>query len=418
MPEPQVATPQTTGTEPVTGSNAVFDDSINSSGVEETESSAYDEVFGGDDDVTSATPETEEAVDTSGSTDEREQKLLELAKKWGVNVTDPAVRKLLEANLTLEKKVDDRGAYIDKLRDGKLDEFLAGIDKALDPAKPESVVEQQQPIQQQQFQQPNNAEMPMQDIGTTWKNPDGTVGWRTQQDAIRALSDAYQSGDVGLIAQVEQAKHQRDFNAIIMPRLMPEIIGLVEGALSNFKKREKIDEVVPTVLQERSRRESEAVHAHVTSVFSNDANFGPTFKEMMRVDGAETITYRNPDGSVEKLPNSPFNQIMAEFPEMLERIDWSSPRQELQRSISNVFKFALKQYVKQKQQGLTPEKAQELIKTGVQQQERTIETKKVRAAINAGSSRQGGATSTGDNWINDVVASRNTTSLASRFRNR
>jgi len=332
--------------------------------------------------------------------DWREQRINELAKQKGLDAADPTIRKLLMEIATIEKRNRDQEAFHNQ----KWDEIFSDVDKVFAEAVPET-----QPVKQDQRQQ-----QPQQQVAhdPKWQpqpfNFDDGFNFQTPVQALeewaKAWGDDQTAPDYNRLHQLQVAKLRRDFHRWILPDILsnPELHGLIDGSLGEFKKRE-LDGIAKHVNgQTQQQQATDALHT-AQQRLKNLPNVKPIFEEMLKVDHQKpTFHVKEKNGSTTEVANNPFNRIMAEMPELLEDIDTTLPPAKLIRQYGKIYSVAMRQYVNQRKSALTPQKAGEILAQGAEQQKRTTEEQRVRANINRGATASGSVPTDSDDYISEL----------------
>jgi len=325
----------------------------------------------------------------------------ELARSKGVDPNDPKVRELLKDVATLEKRKSDADGHIKRLEQQTTDEWITDFERQLQQQKPQQQeTRQEQPQNQQQNQQQTTAQDRFNDIGT--RN-----GWRIPEDAYRDELEAYGDGnsspDLRRLHEVRSAQFMRMADAYLMPAVMD----ILEKRFGAFEK-EKLADIVPVVQQ--TQQEQLANRSRARAYAEIEKAGGETFREIMKPDQEGFVEV---DGV--RLPNSPFNRIMKEFPEYLDRVNTAASETEQIQQYINVYRFAMKMHARSKQSGLTPQKAKQIMQAGIEQKKRQDTQHRARAAMNAGGSRGPGATSKGG-YVSEMAEATHGQTLADLMR--
>lgn len=328
-----------------------------------------------------------------------EKRIQELARSKKVNANDPNVRELLKEIALVEQRKSHADEHIKRLEQQATEEWITDFEKSLgkqqepEPRREQAAAEQPQQFVPQQGDRFN-------DIGT--RN-----GWRIPEDAYRdelaAYGDENNPADLRKLHEVRSAQFMRYFDAFAMPAVMQ----ILEQRFGTFEK-EKLADIVPVVQQ--TQQENIANRSRDRARSEIEKVGGETFRELMKPDQEGFIEV---DGV--RLPNSAFNRIMKEFPEYLDRIDTTASETEQIKQYINVYRFAMKMHARSKQNGLTPQKAKQIMQAGIEQKTRQDTQHRARAAMNAGGSRGPGATSKGG-YVNELSAPTGRQSLADLFR--
>lgn len=353
----------------------------------------------GDDETSEVVAQDEDA--SQGEDAYVEKRIQELARSKKVDPNDPNVRELLKEIALVEQRNANKDAHIKRLEQQATEEWITEFEKTLGKEQP-----QQEPLKQQpQVAQQPLPQQPMQgdrfnDIGT--RN-----GWRIPEDAYRdelaAYGDGSQPPDLRTLHDVRTAQFMRHFDAFAMPAIM----NILEQRFGSFEK-EKLADIVPMVHQ--TQQEQLANRSRSRAFAEIEKVGGDTFREVMKADQEGFVEV---DGV--RLPNSPFNRIMKEYPELLDQIDTTASETEQIKQYINVYRFAMKMHARSKQSGLTPQKAKQIMQAGIEQKKRQDTQHRARAAMNAGGSRGPGANSKGG-YVNELTAPSGRQSLADLMR--
>lgn len=330
-----------------------------------------------------------------------QKRINELARSKGVDPNDPKVRELLREIALVEQRNSHKDAHIKRLETQATEEWITEFERSL--GKEQQT--QPEPKHEQAVEQPPPQQMQgdrFNDIGT--RN-----GWRTPEDAYRdelaAYGDGSQAPDLRKLHDIRTAQFIRQFDAFALPAIMD----ILERRFGAFEK-EKLADIVPVVQQTQQAqiadRSMERARAEIAKVG------GEVFAEIMKPDQDGFIEYHG-----KRLANSPFNRIMKEFPEYLERIDTTASETEQIKQYINVYRFAMKMHARSKQHGLTPQKAKQIMQAGMEQKARQDTQHRARAAMNAGGSRGPGANSKGG-YVNELTAPTGRLTLADLTRRR
>lgn len=331
-----------------------------------------------------------------------QKRINELARSKGVDPNDPKVRELLREIALVEQRKSHADAHIKRLETQATEEWITEFEKSLGK-------EQQTQLEPKREQRAAEQPPPQQMQGDRFNDIGTRNGWRTPEDAYRdelaAYGDGSQAPDLRQLHDIRTAQFIRQFDAFALPAIMD----ILERRFGTFEK-EKLADIVPVVQQTQQAqiadRSMERARAEIAKVG------GEVFAEIMKPDQDGFVEYEG-----KRLPNSPFNRIMKEFPEYLERIDTTAPETEQIKQYINVYRFAMKMHARSKQNGLTPQKAKQIMQAGMEQKARQDTQHRARAAMNAGGSRGPGANSKGG-YVDELTAPTGRQSLADVMRRR
>lgn len=338
--------------------------------------------------------------------DWREQRIKELAAEQKLDSSDPVIRKLLMQIATVEKRNRDQAQH----HEAKWEEIFADVDKVFAEAEPVAQPKREPERQPEQPRQVTNARTPFdlarEDFGHK-------LNWQSGEDAMKDWAEAWgdpgdpvngipaRPADYRKLHQLQVAKLRRDYQQYIMP----EITELLDGALNEFRQRElgALGEIVPQFKQTQAQRQADTALKTAQQRLKNLPNFKPIFDEMMTPDPqAPTITIKNKDGSTENVVNSPFNRIMRDFPELLDGLNHNLPPGELITQYGRLYTLAAKHYVRERDTGLTPKKAEGIMAQGAEAQRRTTEEQRVRHNLNKGATASSPGSTASDDYVSDL----------------
>lgn len=345
-----------------------------------------------------------EPKDTKASIDKR---ILELAKKKGVDPNDPVWRETLREIAVLEKRREDNEAYVKDLK------------KELDwetPWEKEQKAAKKQPA----APQPTVAPTPQPVAAASTQSIPAPAGMRpfvqvdpntrqivfgdrfdgkTAKDAYEALSqawtaitDAEEKGVpaaamehlYGEIHQIEDAKFRR--HALqLFPHFDQMIEQRMEARLAKFREESGLAEIAPAIRNSHKQNSAAKVYEAVQNDIIANAELAPLFHE---------INTPPTDGSTVKLkgqsvPATPLNLALASEPELLEQLieletDPSTSEAAMRKAILRTYKMVMRQAHNRQVQ---MEKSKALVKqattAGREQAERTAEKTVVRQEVQA-----------------------------------
>jgi len=230
------------------------------------------------------------------------------AKRTGLDPKDPQQAKTL-------KTFADQLRYIEQLRAEKkgptqesaLTEFERALAEEDETSSEETAAAKGEPQAGKEGVKPPAADSQQQgarygDIGDQWKTP---------EDSIIALEEAYEKGDRALVHQIEVARQIRNFDTFIAKpffetvrrRVLEDVRKLVENQLGD---------VIPEIRTSIQRSRSAANQDFAISQLSKVKGFEGLNKFLEPEEGPPVVI----DGA--EFPNSPLNRILKEYPEILD----------------------------------------------------------------------------------------------------
>lgn len=330
--------------------------------------------------------ETQEA--TQAETPQTVEDLIrEFALESGLNPEDPSQRKTL-------KRLADKELFIRKLQadnrallsGGANGQPAAAADSGLVTDFEKELMQGEAPAQpaaaapappvpaapQAPSQAPSQPSAPPSygDVGDAWKTP---------EDSLTALNDAWGKNDLKTVHEIEVARMKRNFDAAIAPSLLNYVRQMIARELEG-----SLGDVIP-----EARRSAAQRSVGESREFAVD---------QLRKAGAADIDalFEAQDGPPirfgdQEFPNTPLNRILAKHPEILQISGThSDPKKREQQAFIARYKLAY-QIMKQGAAGIPAETAKALVNAG-----REIKAgqanDRARQAINAGS----GPTGVGD----------------------
>jgi hypothetical protein len=323
------------------------------------------------DDVREAEPTEATATDNGRTeevapeaTGETVDPLAALAAEYGLDLTNPKQRKALETiQATLQKSEGQTDA-------GGNDE-LTGYEKSLlgeevpaDATKPEVTKEAEaKPSEPGKFG----------DVGDDWK---------TQAEALKALSDAYAGDeqgnvDFGRVAEINNAMFKRQFVYMALPQIQNLVQEKLDAAL-----KEHLGDVIPQIRQDRQMAEYQKAHSDVISNLKNEKGY----------EDIESLTKPIDDKPLKfggrEYPNTPLNQTYARFPEILKiRVDHKDPAVAQRLTIAAKLKAAERLY-KASRGTIPADRVKDVVQAG-QMIEQKNNAARTRQTLNAGASAAG-----------------------------
>jgi hypothetical protein len=331
------------------------------------------------DDGIDTQPETTEDLEVTepGAAQTDDAHIQELAKRYGVDPTNPAIAQMLADIAAADKLKADAAAPL-------ADDWMAEYDKLRASfAPPAPVALPALPLKVDQAppnngNNGNNGRLTYGDIGDKWETWD-----QSHQQEIEAL----QAGNYPVVQQIQEARFRR----MVVREALPQFEAMLQATLRDFKQKELTD-VQTSFQQTRQERESQQASRKALTKLAESTTFAPVIDELFKPETG-TIEIRNSDGSVGKYPNNAFNRIMKAFPEWLDMIKpGDSPDVQAQKYF-DIYGFAAKFHKQTRNTGLSPGKAKELIEQGRTQEKRTTETERVRQSMNTGKTRTAGSIS-------------------------
>jgi hypothetical protein len=214
--------------------------------------------------------------------------------------------------------------------------------------------------------------------------PYGDVGdpWKTPEDSLTALNDAWGKNDLKTVHDIEVARLKRNFDSVIAPSFIPYIARMVEARLQSFTEKD-LGDVVPevrrTAMQRRVGESREFAIDQLRKAGAND------IEKLFDAEDGPPIKF---DG--QEFPNTPLNRILAKHPEIMQiRGSHTDPAKAERQAFIARYKLAY-QIFKQGTAGaaLSAETAKALVDAGrdikdKQQQDRA------RQSMNAGPGASG-----------------------------
>lgn len=341
-----------------------------------------------------------------------EKRIAELAKKKGLDASDPKIRSVLRDLAVVEMRREDTEAYAQNLKK-ELDwetpwekEQKAKKQPAPAPApaaKPAPVAAPSKPadaVATQSIPAPAGIRPFVQvDPNTRQVFFGDRLDGKTAKDAYEALSRAWtaitNAEDQGMPAEVleplygqlheiEDAKFKR--HALqLFPHFDQLIEQRVEARLAKFREESGLAEIAPVVRNSVKQNSTAKVYEAVAKDIISNPELAPLFDE---------INQPPKDGTTVKLkgqsvPATPLNLALASEPELLEQLieletDPNTSEEVMRKAILRTYKMVMRQAHNRKVQ---LEKSKALVKqattAGREQAERTAEKTVVRQDVQA-----------------------------------
>lgn len=198
--------------------------------------------------------------------------------------------------------------------------------------------------------------------------------WRDEEDAFKDLDAAYAEGDYRKIGTIHNAIFQRQFVGMAMP--------LIEHMLAEASERIRgeFGDVVPRVREDVARQQLNGDRDWaIEQIRAADSKNSALLDALFQAKNGEVVEFNG-----KKWPATPYNQILAENPWMLDiNAKDENPRVAQRKTFHARFSAVLSRF-REKQAGqLKPDKAKELVETG-KQIERRRHDDRVRQGLNAG----------------------------------
>jgi hypothetical protein len=323
------------------------------------------------------------ATKTAAATPSLDDLIQQFATETGLNPEDPAQRKTL-------KRLADKELFILKLqadnetlktssvaKPATEPEFLTDFEKELQAeGKPEA----KQPI-------PIDGKKPSEETAKQPTAPAaaptyGDVGdaWKTPEDSLTALNEAWAGNDLPKVHQIELARMVRNFDAVIAPSFLNHIGKMLDARLKGFVEKD-LGDVVPEV-----RRTVAAQRVAEDRDFAIDQLRNAGASDIDKLFTAEDGPPIKFDG--EEFPNTPLNRILARYPQILQiTAQHADPTKAARQSFIARFKMAY-QIFKQESAGVSNETAKQLVEAGRQSKDRE-NNDRARQSLNAGSGKSG-----------------------------
>jgi hypothetical protein len=368
--------------------------------------------FGGDESTAQTTPTQPTATDTetasvpdatatqadgqaetAGAPDDAAAKLADVeklieqfAKETGLNPKDPNQRKTLkrlaDKELFIQKLQADHAAQKQASQPGAQTgpELLTAFEKELAAESGQKEGEQPQPAATDPTKQAGTQ-------ATTAAAPQGygDVGdaWKTPEDSLSALNEAWAANDLKKVHEVEMARFRRNFDSGIAPQLLNYVNQLLDKRFQGFVEKD-LGDIVPEV--RRGVTERRAAESREFAIGELRKAGAEDIEKLFEAEDGPPITYEG-----EQFPNTPLNRILAKHPELM-RIQetHADPAKAERRTFISRYKLAYQIY-KQGAAGVPAATAKQLVDAGREAKERET-ADRTRQGINAGP----GATGRGD----------------------
>lgn len=332
-------------------------------------------------------PAATEAVDAAATTEKKapeagkqaptvDELIQQFATETGLDPNDPNSRKTL-------KRLADKELFILKLQsDNESIKATAG-----QPAQ-ELVTDFERELRAEATARPAEPgeTKPAEVARTTEAQPfrygDAGDNWKTPEDSLTALNEAWANNDLGKAHEIEVARLRRNFDSVIAPHLLKHIERMLETRMKGFVEKD-LGDVVPEVRRTINDRRVEEARDFAV--------------EQLRKAGADEIdnlfvTEQGPpiEFQGQQFPNTPLNRILAKHPEIMRVVESHlDPVKAERMTFVSRYKLA---YQIHKQQGATagmaPQTAQALVKAGREAGERKPQDR-ARQGLNAGAGATG-----------------------------
>jgi hypothetical protein len=405
------------GTDQVAAIDKMFGDAtpVSLNDGSETDGDSADEysdepqVEAGDSEGVEEEPAAEEAQTTEAEPDaaaaaaDRQAQIEKLAKEFGLDYNNERDRKIIDRMLTQDKRKADTDNYIKELKE-KLDTstFLTEWEKSL----------QQGDGKKAATAPTAPAARAAQGAGDEFN--DG-YNWKAPQEAITSLNEAYKSGDLNEINNIEAAIYTRRFHAIALPRVQH----LVAQAIKDLTGRD----LAPVLQQATAQREAQEDledRDFAIEELSKDPGMKKAL-ELLQEAGEGTIEFGG-----KKYPNTAVRRIFAKKPEILDvRVNHPDPRTANKLTWMRRYRFAARELLEEQQQkgsAVPPVKqAKEIFQAGVDTAKKAGDQNRIRQAVNAGSSKGNGRPVSADNeFLAGLSRTSGTTGISAStlFRNK
>jgi hypothetical protein len=307
----------------------------------------------------------------------------QFATETGLDASDPNQRKTL-------KRLADKEIFIRKLQqdneslktstanDKSAPEFVTEFEKELlsehtsDTAAPPATQEKVVPIDAGKTPAPAAAEPPKYgDIGDAWKTP---------EDSLTALNEAWTKNDLKAVHQIEVARQLRTFDTQIAPALLAHIGRMFEARLQGFAEKD-LGDVVPEFRRNAAeKRVSESREFAIDQLRKAGAN---DIDELFAVEDGPPIKFNG-----QEFPNTPLNRLLVKHPEIMQITATHTDLQKAERSTFIARYRLAHQIYKQSKGGVAADTAKALVEAGRTAKNRET-ADRTRQGINAGSGTSG-----------------------------
>lgn len=321
-------------------------------------------------------PEAVETPDDPAKAAARDELIQQFAKETGLSPDDPNQRKTL-------KRLADKELFIRKLQADN--ETLKGTGVPRPGDAPEFITEFEKAEQPKPTEEP-----PAKPVATTAPPPANTeaskygdIGdeWKTPEDSLTALNEAWSKNDLKGVHEVETARLRRNFDAVIAPPLFAFIDKMLEARFKAFAEKD-LGDVLPqvrqTVAQQRlaDDREFAVDQLRKAGMADIDALFAVEDGPPIKFDGQE-------------FPNTPLNRLLVKHPEIMQISVPDADRSKAQRKTFIArYRLAYQLHRQAAPPPVSAEVAKELVKQG-EVIANGKESERARQALNSGTGASG-----------------------------
>lgn len=299
-----------------------------------------------------------------------------LAKEYGLDLKNPAHRKVIDrllkdskAQSAMDKRIKDSQNYIASLQEKiSQGDFLAKFENDLFKSKG-APQQQQRQTPQQQPRQTADSPAPVRKLG------DGYDHWNTAEDAQSDYAEAWEKGDKRKAADIQIAFNNRWYTEAAVPHIQ----GLIQ---------QEIQRHVGPVLQsqhaqQQQQMEEDARFDALDAIKAGDPDMAKLLEEMFKPDGT-TIEI---NGRQE--PSNAIWKLSKEYPEIYDiRVDRGDPRESARATWARRYLALAKLHMNQKRQSvMATEKSGKIFKAGQQTAAAQAQKEKVRQSITSGTSK-------------------------------
>lgn len=203
-------------------------------------------------------------------------------------------------------------------------------------------------------------------------------GWKTPEQGIEELNEAWSEGNWKKVHQIETARHLRYTLGLVLP--------LVEQRLKPIRDQLKeFGELAPNVRQSARERQSDDAREHAISSLSKLPDFKDVMENLFAVEDGDPVTFED-----QQYENTPINRIFRDHPGLLHiRMEDKDPVKALKKTFFARYLEAAKLYKRSKPDSVSPKDVKRLIEAGVNRQKTAQTQDRVRQAINAGTGSTG-----------------------------
>lgn len=373
MPEPAVAT-AAPDTQPI---ESFFDGPASGEGSgEEANPAVVDSgtatADAGADDGTGAG----ESTDQSAQAEDGELAALveKFAKEYGIkDLQDPNALKNIDL-ARLMKRLADKERFILKLQAGT-------ATKPPEPKWDEGLSAPRQGTERgtEQATDPRLETEPATKPAAAASEPDTDIGsgWKTQEEAIVSLNEAYAEGDYKRVAEVENAMWKRQFTGMAAP-IIQRMHGELQEAIEEI--RSQIADVIPDLRGTVVQKRFEADKSFVIDILRAKPDNTDLMESLFTEQDGPPIEFNG-----REYENTPYNRILIDNPYLLKiREEDKDPRVATRKTLHTRMEAALQIYRKEREGTMGPEKAKELVEAGKQIAARNGQDR-ARQNLNAGS---------------------------------